>query len=346
MKAKYLMTIILFVFMVQVAAFSFSSTAFAKTKPITLRYGGNLALDHPIIVVHKRWMRKIEKESGGRIVFQEFHGGALVSSRTGAKELRKGTCDLVSLNCPIEADQFPIGSKALAFFFGAKSPESSIEIYKQVLNEFPEWKKEFDGLKPLCFQTAGPFNLIGKKAIRRIEDFKGLQIRTVGPYLRHTLAKLGASPVAMPSSEVYISLQKNIVDAVTKGNDAVKSDALAEVAPYTILLNLQEGSGSILAMNGKVFDKLPIDLKKIIDDSILELEKDYRKSYKEYVDGAKAWAKQKHGHEYISLPAEDLKKVYELLDGEARLSVEKLNSQGYPGTQIYTRIRELIEKSL
>lgn len=52
-----------------------------------------------------------------------------------------------------------------------------------------------------------------KKEIRSPDDFKGLRIRTPG-FLGKVYAKLGATALALPASEIYQTLEKGTIDAV------------------------------------------------------------------------------------------------------------------------------------
>ena len=316
-----------------------------EPKPINLIFNAFLGETHPAVAVQLRWLDKIEAASNGRVKFERILGGALSTSRTGMKDLRKGVYDIGAIIAPHEPDVFPIASAALKFFYGAKDRETNVRIYKQVLDEFPEFAAEFEGTKPLLHMTAGPFVLVSRVPIRTLDDFKGLQIRTIGPFLKHTLETLEASPVSIPVGEVYVSLQKNIVDAVTKGEDAIKADSLAEVAGYTILLNIQEGGGQVMLISQDDFNSLPPDVQQFIDDSLDDMEADYLATYDAYVKEAEEWAKREHHHEWIELPPDELAKFYEILGEEATMAAAELDAKGLPGTKIYERIRQLIEET-
>jgi TRAP-type mannitol/chloroaromatic compound transport system substrate-binding protein len=52
-----------------------------------------------------------------------------------------------------------------------------------------------------------------RKQIKSPEDFKGLRIRTPG-FLGKVYAKLGATALVLPASEIYPALEKGTIDAV------------------------------------------------------------------------------------------------------------------------------------
>jgi TRAP-type C4-dicarboxylate transport system substrate-binding protein len=316
-----------------------------EAKALKLIYSASFGESHPTIVPQLRWLDMIESETNGRVKFERFLGGALSTSQTAMKDLRKGVWDVGTIIAPHEPDVFPIASSCLKFFYGAKDRATNTMIYKQVLDEFPAFTAEYDGGKPLLFMTAGPFCLVSKVPIYTLEDFRGLQLRTIGPFMKDTFEALGASPVSIPVGEVYISMQKNLVDGVLKGPDAIKADSLAEVAEYSILLNLHEGGGQVMLFRQEVFDSLPPDIQGLIEDSLPDLETDFMTNYDAYVAEAEDWAVKEYNHQFIELPAEEMAQFYELVGNEGKTAAADLDAKGLPGTQIYERVRQLVEET-
>lgn len=64
-----------------------------------------------------------------------------------------------------------------------------------------------------CGNTGAQMGGWFRKEIRSPEDLKGLRIRTPG-FLGRVYAKLGATALALPASEIYPTLEKGTIDAV------------------------------------------------------------------------------------------------------------------------------------
>jgi TRAP-type C4-dicarboxylate transport system substrate-binding protein len=71
------------------------------------------------------------------------------------------------------------------------------------------------------------------KPIYKVDDFKGLKIRTAAsPTVLTTMKTLGALPQQVPFSELYMALKTGIVDAQENGAIVVQSASLFEVQKY------------------------------------------------------------------------------------------------------------------
>lgn len=169
-----------------------------------------------------------------------------------------------------------------------------------------------------CGQEMGLFS--NKKATK-MEDFKGMRIRTVGWYM-DILNKLGASVSPLPGGEVYLALERGVIDAAEFSSPAINYPmGFDEITKYAIQPGVhQPGIQCGLFFNQKAYDKLPEDLKWIIDIAaretqlwsynwinglngeairkfkekveIVKLDKEtviqFRKTAKEYIDSLKA----------------------------------------------------------
>jgi TRAP-type transport system periplasmic protein len=106
-----------------------------------------------------------------------------------------------------------------------------------------------------------------KKPIMRLADFAGKKIRINGTALeRAKLAKLGASGIGMPLSEVVPALDQGTIDGTISGLSifvAFKMNDLVKVITVTDDTYIN----SIAVVSTAWLDTLPPDLKKIVIDS-------------------------------------------------------------------------------
>lgn len=86
------------------------------------------------------------------------------------------------------------------------------------------------------------------------EDFAGLKLRGYGELPSETIKALGASPVTMGSGEVYMAIQRGVVDGQTSGTTAMYDRKMFEVTKYLTITN-HAYPEFILAMNEKSFQK-------------------------------------------------------------------------------------------
>jgi TRAP-type mannitol/chloroaromatic compound transport system substrate-binding protein len=114
-----------------------------------------------------------------------------------------------------------------------------------------------------CGQEMGLFS---NKRATKMEDFKGMRVRTPGWYM-DILNNLGASVSPLPGGEVYLALERGVIDAAEFSSPAINYPmGFDEITKYVIQPGVhQPGIQCGLFFNQKAYDKLPDDLKWIID---------------------------------------------------------------------------------
>jgi TRAP-type C4-dicarboxylate transport system substrate-binding protein len=320
-----------------------ASLAWSADKPITLRYGSayteNMWIGKPAVL----WMEKIEKETGGRIKFESYFGGTLITNKNAASEVRGGTVDIAHI-AMIFDPEFQLLQRIRAFFWGLGINDVTVEnkIYNDLLSMYP-LEEPLKDLKVVARTRMLPYQLItAKKAVRTLEDFKGLRLKCSPQYV-NLLKSLGAEGINLPTSELYVSLQKGTVDGVLFDYSSINSFKLFEVAKYITNINLGSGVLPMEIMNPKSFDKLPKDIQKILDDNIGYWESEmYRMHLEEEEAGAKLG--QTNGMTIFDLSPADMKQFHKLSYDAALKEAEVLDKMGMPGTKILEDMRRLAEK--
>ncbi|MBT8341676.1 MAG: TRAP transporter substrate-binding protein DctP [Desulfatitalea sp.] len=122
-------------------------------------------------------------------------------------------------------------------------------------------------------QVGQEMGLASNKRAEKISDFKGLKVRTAGWYM-DILNQLGASAVATPGGEIYLSLQTGVLDAAEFSSPAVNWPmGFDEVTRFAIQPGVhQPGCQFSLFFNKKAYDGLSDDLKWIIDTAAKETQ--------------------------------------------------------------------------
>jgi len=114
-----------------------------------------------------------------------------------------------------------------------------------------------------CGQEMGFFS--NKKATK-MEDFKGMRVRTPGWFM-DIMNNLGASVSPLPGGEVYLALERGVIDAAEFSSPAINYPmGFDEITKYVIEPGVhQPGIQCGLFFNQDAYKKLPEDLKWIID---------------------------------------------------------------------------------
>ncbi|UWU19227.1 TRAP transporter substrate-binding protein DctP [Rhizobium sullae] len=98
------------------------------------------------------------------------------------------------------------------------------------------------------------------------EDFQGVKIRGLTPLFDKGLEALGATPVQLPGSEVYQSLQTGVIDAGITGVSAAFSRKFYEVQDYGTASPIFIAFDN-LVVNPKWWGDLPQDIRTAIQTS-------------------------------------------------------------------------------
>ncbi|HYR34930.1 MAG TPA: TRAP transporter substrate-binding protein DctP, partial [Burkholderiales bacterium] len=159
-----------------------------------------------------RWSDQLEKGSGGRLVVKRFPNAQMGPTPQHYDFARTGQADVSWFLHGGTPGRFPLTEIInLPFMVG------SSEIGTKVINDAELRAKYLDaehkGLKILMLfthQPGGPHTT--KKAIRNLDDFKGLRLRFASPTVRDLVGALGATPVGVPPTEISEQLSKGTID--------------------------------------------------------------------------------------------------------------------------------------
>lgn len=142
--------------------------------------------------------------------------------------------------------------------------------YKPVLDKRlqDKWK-----VRALALFTFPEVRVWSKKPLAKIEDFKGLKIRAPGGLpTGRLMGELGATVVAIPTAEVYTSMQRGLADALQTSAVTFTEQRLWEVAKFAQHPPLAGDVGNALIVSMDALGRLPEDLRKIVLDASADLE--------------------------------------------------------------------------
>jgi TRAP-type C4-dicarboxylate transport system substrate-binding protein len=115
----------------------------------------------------------------------------------------------------------------------------------------------------LYLHAHGPGIVASKKAVRTMDDLKGLKIRATG--LSGKIAEaLGASPIAMSQPETYEALEKGVVDATLCPIETLKGWKQGEAIKYVVdSTAIGYTTAMFVVMNKEKWSQLPADIQEI-----------------------------------------------------------------------------------
>ena len=213
----------------------------------------------------------INERSGGNITVDCFPDGQLGSDTELIEGVQMGTITMVIGTTAPQVSFVP----DLALF-DLPNVYSDIKTAQTVLHEFrPKMEPSFEGTNlHLCTMFPTVFRYMSSnKAVRSIDDFKGIKIRTMeNPYHMAYWNALGATATPLAFSELYIGLQQGLVDAQENPLDIIMSAKLYEQQKYVINTKHIAFIATIL-MNQEQWDALPPEYQELMSECFEEAAK-------------------------------------------------------------------------
>ena len=98
-----------------------------------------------------------------------------------------------------------------------------------------------------------------------MEDYEGLRVRTPGWYM-DILTELGASVTPLPGGEIYLALERGVIDAAEFSTPSITyTMGFQEITDYVIMPGVHQPScQSALFINKDSWEALPRDLQEIV----------------------------------------------------------------------------------
>lgn len=306
---------------------------------------GNMASPRSVMVQGFEWWEtEIEKRTQHQVIFDNYWGASLVKAYEQTSAVINNVIQVGSLSS-YNPDISPFPQILTSPMLNTGSAETALRAADELFRKQPEIQKwlKANNLKYM-FQGIYTNQYVWSKIpINTLSDFKGLTIRTFGPFLSLFKA-LGSSLLSVPVPEMYNALDRGVVKATTQYLTLAIGFKIPEVTKYLIKSNL----GHIplpIVMNINAWNKLPDSTKKVIKDintnqmipKFKELDNiNHEKEIKIAKD---------HGMKLSELSSSDIKKLREI----AREKVwkpyeEKLETKGIPGSKIFQHYIKLIDK--
>lgn len=290
---------------------------------------------------------QMSEASGGRLTFTFQPGGSLLGATETMDGVKDGTADICWSATSFFGGRFRISEFINLCANGITSARMATDVYQQMYEEIPELQEELKDWKILALHSCsyGPISTVGTK-IEEPGDFKGLQIRTAGTVAAKYIEALGGTPITVPTSDVYEGISKGVFDGFT--NDWHNIDCFKLFEPIDYCLDLPVSYTScFVMMNQGTYDRLPDDLKAIIDSYAGNYAGDMA-GY--WWDSCNYWVADKMRENGVEVykPSEDLlawAQSEDISEPIHQWYIEYLNEAGLDGQAIYDKCMDIVAQN-
>jgi TRAP-type C4-dicarboxylate transport system substrate-binding protein len=237
--------------------------AYAET--IELKLSTFLPASHPTQTDFiEPWAKELEERTGGKVKVTIFPAGSAFGHVAKQyDQVRAGVVDIAHGLTGQPRGRLP-RTLIMDMPFLVKTADAAS---RTLWDLYPEYlADEYKGMKVLALHAhnAGLIHTRDKQ-VTTMEDLEGLRIRSPSLAISMMLEQLGATPVGLPPTQVYESLQKGVIDGNVFPYEAIHGFKLYEVLNYHLDAKAYTTS-FFFVMNEKKYNSLPEDVRKVIDD--------------------------------------------------------------------------------
>ena len=251
-------------FIVMLVAFCFLATP-AFTADFVMKFGISQPQGSDRAASMEFFKKELEKRSNGRIEVKNYFGAVLGNERemmdmvaTGALQGTRGGMftdanpKFVIFMMPFLVSGWDQATKLV-------QSDWAMEIAKGA-------RKNGYHIPAICVSNGFRAWSNNIRPIKSAADFKGLRIRVPQQEVYQLSMKaFGANPIAMAYSDVYQSLQTNVIDGQDNAPSNIYDYKIYEQQKYVTISNYATGPDPFM-VNLAWFEKLPADLKKLHDE--------------------------------------------------------------------------------
>ena len=249
----------------------------------------------------KNYAAAVERDSGGRIKPEIYPASQLGSIPRQIEGLQFG-----AIQCGIIPPEFFVGVDERFEVMAAPGLVDSM-AHGLRLSADPDVLRVMlglgtgKGLHGVGMFVTQPSSIVSRMPLRRLDDFKGKKLRVfASQFQTESMARLGATPVAMSLGDVLPAIQQGTIDGALAGMTVYSNFHYQDAAKYVTETG-QPTVFIIVEISKKWYDSLPADLREIVDrDGAAESIAIAPQAVAIYENSRKAWTDG--GGELLKLP--------------------------------------------
>jgi len=254
--------------------FIFALPAQVSAERFTLRVGtGHPAGPSVYATVMRDYLvpelkRRVSEETDHEFRIVEGYGGSIASVAETLEAVQIGILDIGAFCTCFEPAKLFLHNFQYFVPFGPQDSERSIRLGREIYDRNPwlsEQLTERYGQRLLAINGWDNYHLGSSVPWDSVEDLRGVKVAGAGPNLPW-LASAGVVPVQSALPDGYMALQTGVYHGWLMFPSAYFAYKFHEPAPYYTLIGFGAMGGAIImTMNERTFDRLPADVRQIVE---------------------------------------------------------------------------------
>lgn len=239
----------------------------AQAEPLVLKLAHQWPQDEHdyVIAAGIKFAKEVERRTNGEIKINFYPAESLVKARDVHVALKTGTVDLAIYPYIYAAGAIP--ELNLILMPGVwKTHDEVFKFRTSPAREALEEKINAYGFKSLSWIQIAGGTASTNGYVRGPADVRGVKVRAAGKYMELAMKNVGATPVSMPSSEIYNAMQLGLLNAMWTSSSSFGAFRIYEVAKnyispedYSLYFTVEP-----IAISMKTWRKLTPEQQKIL----------------------------------------------------------------------------------
>jgi TRAP-type C4-dicarboxylate transport system substrate-binding protein len=303
---------------------------FAAEPQFKLKYANFSPPTHGLAILSEQWCKELERRTNGRVTVAFFPAGTLVSANATYDAVVKGIVDIGFSIMSYTPGRMPL-SEVIVLPLGYKSGAQATRMANAFYLKFKP--KEYDDTHLFYLHAHGPGFFHTKTPVNKIEDLKGLRIKSDANTSKVVTAA-GATPTTMPMLETYDALKRGLADGVLLPIETLKGWKFGEICKFTYENHGNSyANGFFITMNKEKWNAMPKDIQEIINKLNAEWFEKQAELWNQMDDEGREFA-LKNGQKIVKAPPEEeaamRKRMQPLFDNY----VKSMQEKGLPGQEV------------
>lgn len=307
--------------------------------PVTFSLSHFMSNQHPLHTnVLVPFADAVKEQTEGRVTINVYPSNELGPPPTTVDSVVSGAFEMGFVLAAYTPGRFPLTS-ILEFPFMFETALQGNLVAADMRDDLQA--KEYKDMKLLWVGGTDIAKIFINKEVSTVAGLAGLKLRSPGLLYNELYAKLGATELSLPVSDLYDALDRGIVDGSLMSPSALVSFKLSEVTKNIIDLDVYMNP-LIFIMNNDAWAKVSADDQKIMEDLLAEFPAKIGAQYDAEFEHGVAFGKEK-GINFISFSAEEEAKFHAITDPLKEKWIGDMDAKGLAGTEMYEKAMQYIE---
>ena len=229
------------------------------------KYAHDMPIGHPVQTSAVQMWNSVRNETNGRLSVTVFPANILGSDPATLTQIRSGALQFAGLGGSTMGSVIPVsGIESIPFAF--KTSADAFRAFDGALGQHIRHEMELRGVICLPFLYELGFREVSSSThpIHNVGDLANFKVRVPASKLIDDVFKtLGASPIVIGVSEIYIALQTHIADGQETPYSVIEALRLYEVQKYLSATN-HIWTGLWTVANPAIWNGLPADVRAVV----------------------------------------------------------------------------------